>query len=114
MSTDEGIVRAMVDTYNARDPNRFVDCFAPDAVTLDGLGNQTIKGHEGMRKVYGRLFDQSPKLHAEIKARMVVGKYVVTEEQVTGMNLEGHPSEAHMAIVYRVEDGKITRVQMLQ
>jgi len=78
----------MVDTYNARDLNRFVNCFAPDAVTLDGLGNQTIKGHESMRKVYGRLFDQSPKLHAEIGARIVVGKYVVTEEHVTGMNLK--------------------------
>ena len=114
MSANEGIVQAMLDTYNARDLNRFVVCFAPDAVQLDGLGNQTIKGYEGMRRVYGRLFGQSPKLHAEIRARMVVGKYVVTEEHVTGMSMEGHPTEAHLVVVYRVEDGKITRVQTLQ
>ncbi len=114
MSTNEEVVRTLMDTYNARDLNRLISCFAPDAVILDGLGNQTIKGHEGMRRVYGRLFDQSPKLHAEIKATMMAGKYVVTEEHVTGINLEGYPSEAHLAVVYRVEDGKITRVQTFQ
>jgi hypothetical protein len=59
-------------------------------------------------------FDISPKLHAEIKARIVVGKYVVTEESVTGINLEGYPSEVNLVVIYRVEDGKITRVQTLQ
>ena len=112
MSTDEQVVQAQVDSYNARNLERFINCYSPDIVILDGEGNQMTKGHEGMRQLYAGLFEQSPKLHAEIKTRITSGQYVIDEEHITGINLKGYPSEMHAAVVYRVSDGKITRVQM--
>ena len=111
MSINEKVIREALDAYNARDVDRLVSCMAPDAVLLDGLGNQTIKGRENIRETEGRAFDHSPRLHAEITARIATGKYVVTEEHVTGINLDRYPAEAHLVVVYRIEDGKITRAQ---
>ena len=112
MPTDEQIVQAQVDSYNARDLERFINYYSPDIVILDGEGNQMTKGHESMRQLYAGLFEQSPKLHAEIKTRITSGQYIIDEERITGFNLKGSPSEMHAAVVYRISDGKITRVQM--
>jgi uncharacterized protein (TIGR02246 family) len=111
MSINEEVIRGALDAYNARDLDKLANCLAPNAVFLDGLGNKTIEGRENIRQIEGRAFDRSPKLHVEIITRMVIGNYVVTEEHVTGINLEGYPTEARLVVVYRVEDGKITRAQ---
>ncbi len=112
MSTNEQVVQAQVDSYNARNLERFLSFYSPDIVILDGEGNQMTKGHEDMRQLYAGLFDQSPELHAEIKKRILSGQYVIDEEYITGFNLKGYPSELSAAVVYRISDGKIARVQM--
>jgi len=60
-----------------------------------------------MHAFYQQVFAQSPVLHCEIWQRIRVGKYVIDEEAITGLHLDGFPTEVHGAAVYRVEDGRI-------
>jgi hypothetical protein len=114
MQTDPvAVVTAQLDAYNARDLERFLGCYSPDAVIEDGTGRVLMRGHEAMRGTYGQLFAQSPELHCEIRQRICVGPYVVDEEEITGFHLSGFPTEVHAAAVYRVERGRIVHVRGL-
>jgi uncharacterized protein (TIGR02246 family) len=108
MPTDPAdVVAAQVDAYNARDLERFLECYAPDAVLEDADGHVFLRGREAMRPVYRQLFEQSPELHCKIQQRICVGCYVIDEEAITGFHLAGFPTELHAACVYRVEGGYI-------
>ncbi len=114
METDPvAVVAVQVDAYNARDLDRFLECYSSDAVIEDGSGKVLMRGREAMRPVYAQLFAQSPKLHCEIRQRIHVGPYVVDEEAITGFHLAGFPTEVHAAAVYRVEGGRIVHVRGL-
>jgi uncharacterized protein (TIGR02246 family) len=107
------IVSAQLDAYNARDLQRFLDCYAPEAVIEDGTGNAMMRGRDAMHAFYGQLFAQSPNLHCELRQRIRVGQYVVDEEAITGLHLDGFPTEIHGVAVYRVEHGRIAHVRLL-
>ena len=107
------IVAAQLDAYNARDLERFLACYTPDAVIEDGTGQVWMHGREAMRALYGQLFAQSPDLRCEILQRIRVGPYVVDEEAITGVHLAGFPTEVHGAAVYRVEGDRIAHVRIL-
>jgi uncharacterized protein (TIGR02246 family) len=103
----------MVDAYNARDIDRFLDCYSPDTVIEDGKGTVLRQGRQAMRAFYGQLFAQSPQLRCVVRQRIHVDQFVIDEEVVSGINLEGFPSEVHAAAVYLVEGDLIVRVRML-
>ena len=107
------VVAAQVNAYNARDLERFLECYAPDATIEDGSGKVLMRGREAMRSLYGQLFAQSPELRCEIRQRIRVGPYVVDEESVSGFHLDGFPTEVHAAAVYRVEGDLIAHVRLL-
>jgi uncharacterized protein (TIGR02246 family) len=114
MGTDPvSVVARMVDAYNARALDRFLDCYSSDALIEDGRGKLLRQGHDAMRAFYGQLFAQSPQLHCAVRQRIHVGPYVVDEEVVSGIQLEGFPPEVHAAAVYLVEGDLITLVRML-
>jgi len=106
------IIEKQVEAYNARDLERFIACYAPDIVIEDGDGNVTGRGQDKMRERYGALFEASPELHGRIVNRIRIGKYVIDEEKVTGINVEGLPSEMHAVVAYRVEGDRIVHVRM--
>ena len=106
-------VQEQVEAFNARDVERFVAAYAPDAVIEDGAGNVMMQGHDAMRAMYGTLFARSPNLHVRIAQRIRVGEYVIDEEYGTGMNMEGFPSDMHGAAVYRVVGDKIVHARLL-
>jgi hypothetical protein len=66
-----------------------------------------------MREQYGQLFRESPDLTANILQRIVIGDYVIDEEQITGFNLAGFPPELHAAVAYQITDGKIQGVTFI-
>jgi hypothetical protein len=107
------VVAAQLDAYNARNLDRFLDCYSANAVIEDGTGQVLMRGREAMRPVYEQLFAQSPELHCEIRQRICVGSYVVDEEAITGFHLAGFPTEVHAAAVYRVEEDRIVHVRGL-
>jgi hypothetical protein len=97
------IVRGQVDAFNARDLDLFVSFYNADVVLEDGNGQVMAQCRDALRALYGRLFAQSPALHADIPQRIHVGAYVIDEEEVSGFIFEGFPSEMHIAVIYRVE-----------
>ena len=114
METDPvAVVAAQLDAYNARDLDRFLERYSPDAVIEDGSGQILMRGREAMRERYAQLFAQSPQLHCEIRQRIRVGSYVLDEEAITGFHLAGFPTEMHAAAVYRVEGDLIVHVRGL-
>jgi hypothetical protein len=109
----ERIVQGQVDAFNNRDIDRFLSYYSQGAEILDGQGKPMTAGHKGMRQLYGKLFEQSPALHATIKNRIIVNQNVIDEELVSGVNLQGFPSELHAAVIYRIADEKIVHVMQL-
>jgi hypothetical protein len=44
---------------------------------------------------------------------MSSGEFVINEEQVTGLNFNGYPSEVTALVIYRVVAGKIEKMMLL-
>jgi hypothetical protein len=107
----EDAVDRQVRAYNEPDLEGFVACYAEDVVVEDGDGVILLSGCDEMRERYGRLFERSPDLHAEILTRIRIGSYVVDEERVTGRP----DGDMHAVAVYRLDDeGLIDRVRFLR
>ena len=66
-----------------------------------------------MRAFYEPLFRDSPQLRAKILNRVVIGNYVIDEEEVSGIDLAGYPAEMHAAVAYQIRDGLIHGVRFL-
>ncbi len=107
-------VQEQVDAFNDRDVERFLAAYSPDAVIEDGMGNVTAKGHDALRAMYAPLFEHSPNLHVRVAHRIHVGEYVIDDEYVSGLGLEGAPPEMHGAAIYRVVNDKIVSARLLQ
>ena len=101
------VVDQQIAAYNRRDIDGFVACYAEDAKVAQSDGSLLASGHDEIRARYGKLFEQSPDLRAEISSRIEVGSVVVDEERVTGFVLPGMPSEIHAAVLYRIAEGLI-------
>ena len=99
--------------YNERDIDRFLSCYHPNVIIEDGEGNLLMEGHEAMRAQYSSLFDSSPSLHAHLMSRIVVGNYVIDEEDVTGMKADDFPDRLHTVAIFKVDSEKIVHVRFL-
>jgi uncharacterized protein (TIGR02246 family) len=107
-----GVVDAQVDAYFARDLERFVACYASDVVITNAAGEVLATGHDGLREMYGGLFENSPHLAGRIVNRSVVGNFVADHEEIDGFNLPGMPTSVEAIAVYEVTEGKINRVAL--
>ena len=112
MSDPTEVVDAQVDAYFARDLERFVACYARDAVITNAAGDLLADGHAGIRRMYGDLFANSPQLAGRIVNRIVVGDFVADHEEVQGFNRPGSPDSIRAIAVYQVVAGKIGRVTL--
>jgi hypothetical protein len=108
MTAPREIIDRQVAAYNRRDIEEFVACYAVDATVVQPDGSVLASGHDGIRAIYGKLFDLSPDARAEIGNRIEVGSFVIDEEHITGLGRTGDmPSEIHAAVVYRVANDLI-------
>lgn len=106
-------VKEQIEAYNARDLERFINCYSEDVVIEDAKCNIMMQGHDQMRDLYGKLFSESPNLNAKILSRFQVGEYVFDKEHVTGFILEGYPPEMFSAAVYHIRNEKIVHVRLI-
>jgi uncharacterized protein (TIGR02246 family) len=104
------VVDAQVDAYFARDLERFVVCYATDAVITDASGEVLAESHEGIREMYAGLFENSPRLAGRVVSRIAVGSFVADHEEIEGFNLPDMPASVEAIAVYEVAGEKITRV----
>ena len=103
------VVDRQVDAYNAREIDRFLACYTPNAVVEDGHGNVLMRGADEIRGEYEPFFRDFPGLHGEIVGRIAVGDWIVDEEQITGWR----PEPVRAAVAYHIADGLIDRVLLL-
>src|SRR5438034_8204867 len=60
------VVEGQVDAYNARDLDKIVTYYAPDAVVRDAAhGRFTARGQEEIRSLFDGVFAANPDLHAD-------------------------------------------------
>ena len=113
MPEAETIVQEQVEAFNARDAERFADCYAGGAAILAPDRSVMATGKAEITKLYSQMFEQSPTLHAQVVTRIAVGEFVIDEERVAGLVFQGMPPQLHAAVVYRVTEGKISQAQLL-
>ena len=108
------VVQDFIDAFNARDVDRVVGCFSADAVMQTDAGTVFAQGAEAIRAHFGGFLPHSSTVHAEIRARLHVGAWVVQEEHVSGLVLGAPVPTFDILSAYRVEDGKIVTCIGLQ
>ena len=107
----DNAVERQVRAYNAHDLGEFIACYAETVVVEDADGRVLIQGRAAMEEQYGRAFEASPNLQAEIVSRMRLGSYVIDEEYVTGRP----DGDLHVIAIYRIDErGMIDRVRFLR
>jgi len=106
-------MQAQLDAFNTRDLEAFIACYAPDVIIEGADGAVMMRGHEELRAMYGQLFAQSPELHCEVTSRIRVGAYAIDEEHTTGFVFAGFPTELHVAVVCRLDGGRIAHLRLL-
>ena len=105
-TAEERVVQAHVDAFNRRDVDAFVATMAPEVVFWEYPADTVFAGAARVRAHYAELFgdEDAGSLHAEIRQRMVKGRFVIDHEHVTGLPGEG----SHVSVViYEVRGGLI-------
>jgi len=110
--TPEQAAQAQLDAYNARDIEAFLAAYAPDVILARLPGNEPFAtGHDEMRKIYGKVFADSPDLHCTLVHRVCHDRFVIDHEDVTG--IPGRERVGAVAI-YEVVDGLIVKAWFLK
>lgn len=107
----EGLAQQQLNAYNYLNLEHFLSPYSDSVVVRVFPGEMLYKGKSQMINTYGQMFEQMPKLHAELKARMSIGNIVIDEEWVTG--IDGY-NGIKAIVVYTIENGKIVEIQFLQ
>jgi uncharacterized protein (TIGR02246 family) len=113
MSTETDVVDAQIEAYRARDVERFLSCYAADASVVAFDGTVMFSSKDEMRARYGQLFADSPDLQVTIASRIAAGEFVVDEEHLSGFHFGDMPTDLVAVAVYRVTDGRISRLMLL-
>jgi len=100
-------VQEQLDTYNARDIERFMPWWADDCQYFAFPSTLLADGAAQIRERHVGRF-REPHLHGALVKRMVVGNLVVDQEVVTRNFPEG-PGEVDVVAIYEVEAGKIAK-----
>jgi hypothetical protein len=98
----------VIAALNAQDLDAFVACYTPDATIEDGYDEVRVRGHDELRALYARMFEQFPDLRVEASWRTEVGEFVVQAETVSG-----RPGHAHHVAVYLLQDDLIARERLI-
>jgi uncharacterized protein (TIGR02246 family) len=110
--TPEAIVQRQVDAYNAHDLDSFVSFYSSDAAYVRHADNSVIfQGREAIREAYGALFQNQPAVHVAIANRIVLGRFVIDLEHITGRS---DIAEMWIAAIYEVSDDLIRKVWVLR
>jgi len=109
MTEAEQVVQRQVDAYNRRDLEGFLACYAEDAKLWRPPHALTESGIDALRERYRARFGNAPSLQATIKRRLVLDRFVVDWEHVTGIAQGSLDAIA----AYEVVDGRIANVWFL-
>lgn len=100
-------VQAQLDAYNARDMERLLATYAPDAEQFQLHGERLAQGHAELRARFQLRFAE-PDLHAQLVSRTVMGAMVVDSELIT-RNLPEGLAQVELLCIYEVRAGLIRK-----
>lgn len=103
----ESIVHEQLQAYNAKDVERLLQTYAPNAEQYTLHGELLARGRDAMRERFALRF-QEPDLHARLLSRTVMGSIVVDLESITRNFPEGKGT-LEMLCIYEVSDGFIQK-----
>lgn len=102
------IVQKQVESYNARDLDAFVNCYAENVVVANFPNDTLYVGHEKMRKNYSGLSPKTKGYAVEVVKRIVIGNKVIDQEKVTGKG------KIQMQVaLYEVNNGEISSMRFI-
>ena len=99
--------REQLEAYNARDIERFMQCWADDCRYYAFPSELLAQGAAQIRERHIERFKE-PDLHGRLVNRMVVGNTVIDQEVVTRNFPEGI-GEVDVIAIYEVEKDRIAR-----
>jgi hypothetical protein len=110
--TQESIIQNQLEAYNQRDLNKFLTFYSSD-IKIYNFNEETpfIDGLEDLKTVYSEVFDNSPKLNASIKNRIVFDNKVIDEEEVTGRK---EIEYIKVVVIYEVKSNLINKVTFIR
>jgi len=115
VSEASDLIDAQLAAYRARNLDEFLSFYAEDVLIEDGDHNVVTRGRQGMRESYGPFFSASPNLHLEIPRRIEIGDFVIDEELIDGIIVDGIlQSQQHVVTIYRVTNSLISHVTFLR
>ena len=104
-SSPEAVVQCQLDAYNARDLDRWLATYAPDATQYEHPATLLATGRAEIRARMQARFSE-PSLHARLISRSAMGKVVVDHEVVT-RSFPAGPGTVELVCIYSVERGLI-------
>jgi len=103
------LAQRQVNAYNFRNIEAFLEPYADDVEIYDYPDKFVYKGKENMRTGYSEMFEKTPNLHCEIKARILQGNIVIDKERV-----QFRDKVIEAVAIYHIEKGKIQRVYFIK
>jgi hypothetical protein len=111
--TAEQIVQIQLYSYNNRDIESFMNCFAADIRLYSFYDNKVlIEGSEAYRKMFTEIFACSPNLQAKLLNRMAYNNVVIDHECIIGRMGATEPVE--MVMIYEVAENKIKKATLIR
>ncbi len=102
-------VERQLNAYNERDIDAFAEAFSDDISIYYYPETLVGQGNEALKDMYRGFFETTPDLHCTVKNRIVLGKKVIDQEEVTA---NGNTFDA--IAIYEVENNKIVKVTFIQ
>ncbi len=103
------IIDKQLEVYNGRDIDGFVSMYSKDIETYNFPNELRSKGHQELRKGYEVFFQNTPDLNCNISQRIVLGAFVIDEEDLT---ING--TSFNTIAIYEVAEGKIAKVTFVR
>jgi imidazolonepropionase-like amidohydrolase len=111
--TPEEVVLQGRNAFSMHDAGAFLDVFAEDVRVYDHPNTLRTTGRDTLAARYRPLMEASPpSLHAQFRHHTAVGNTVVAHEVLRGLPTRERPLS--QAVLYRVTDGRIDRVWVVQ
>jgi len=109
--TPEQLAQEQLDAYNSHDIEAFLNAYSEDCeIYNQSTGEIMMKGHDAMRERYGKMFNERPKLYADLIKRMTLGNFAIDQEEVTISDTEHSQAIA----IYEVKDNLIRKVWFIK
>ncbi len=103
------MAQRQLNAYNFRNIEAFLEPYADDVEVYSYPNTLLYKGKDNMRKRYSKMFENTPKLHCELKERIVQGNIVIDKERV-----QFGDKIVEAVAIYHIENDKIKKVYFIE